>query len=167
VPSVASVERAAEDLLDRLAQAVAARVRRRRTAEERLGTFVFQEGQPHDQRERIAVVEGSTAGAQPSGSAPVDWRYFVIRALAALEDPDAVRILDALPPDGRPLSDLLGVVEPAVPDRVAAADRIGRLAAAGLVGRDLESDRVSLMPLGEVLLELVRDVAWRASKADR
>ncbi|HEX2754912.1 MAG TPA: hypothetical protein VHM48_05585 [Candidatus Limnocylindrales bacterium] len=157
----------ADELLDRLAAAVAARVRGRRTAEERLGAFAFHEGPRHGRQAGMAPLDRSTADESTPDSAAIDWRYFVLRALTALGDPDAVRILEALPPDGRPLDALVGLVEPDVPDPVAAADRIGRLAAAGLVGRDLESDHVSLLPLGEVLLELVRDVARRASVADR
>jgi len=37
-------------------------------------------------------------------------------------------------------------------DRVALAARVGVLAAAGLVGRDLEGDRVFLTELGEAAL---------------
>jgi hypothetical protein len=167
VPDVAHVDVAADELLDRLAAAVAARVRGRRTAEERLGAFAFHEEPANGRPERIDAAPPSTADERVPGSAPVDWRYFIVRALGALDDHDAIRILEALPPDGRPVDELVGVLEPAVPDRVAAADRVGRLAAAGLVGRDLESDRVSLLPLGEVLLELVADIARRAGSVDR
>ncbi len=166
MPDVAGLE-IADELLDRLAAAVAARVRGRRTAEERLGAFAFREEPSNGRPGEIAAAAPSTTGAVVPGPAPVDWRYFVVRALGALDDPDVIRILEALPPDGRPFGELVGLVEPAVPDRVAAADRVGRLAAAGLVGRDLESDLVSLLPLGEVLLELVADVARRAGSADR
>lgn len=167
MPDVAGVEVAADELLDRLAAAIAARVRGRRTAEERLGAFAFHEEPSNGRPGEIAGVARSTTSAAVPGSAPVDWRYFAVRALGVLADPELLRILEAIPADGRPFGELVGLMEPAVPDRVAAADRVGRLAAAGLVGRDLESDRVSLLPLGEVLLELVADVARRAGFADR
>lgn len=164
---MAGLEIAADGLLHRLAGAVAARVLGRRTAEERVGAFAFHEEPTNGRPGESAAVARSTTDAAVPGSAAVDWRYFVIRALGAVGDPDVIRILEALPPDGRPFGELVGVVEPAVQDRMAAADRVGRLAAAGLVGRDLESDRVSLLPLGEALLELVADLARRAESADR
>lgn len=167
MPDVARLEIAADELLDRLAAAIAARVRRRRTADERLGAFAFHEEPSTGEPGEIAAVARSATSAAEPGSTPVDWRYFVVSALGVLADPELLRILEAIPPDGRPFGELVGLVEPAVPDRVAAADRVGRLAAAGLVGRDLESDRVSLLPLGEVLLELVADVVRRARSADR
>ena len=163
----ASAGSAADGLLDRLAAAVAARVRGRRMAEERLGSFAFHE-EPTDSRRKAGPSGASLqAGPPVPDPAPVDWRYFVVRALGALDDRDALAILEALPPDGRPFGELVDLGQAAVPDRVAAADRVGRLAAAGLVGRDLESDRVSLLPLGEILLELVADVSRRAAAADR
>jgi hypothetical protein len=48
-------------------------------------------------------------------------------------------------------------------DRVALAARVGALAAAGLVGRELESDRVTATPLGEAVLDLIDDIERRAS----
>lgn len=161
---MAGLEIAADELLDRLAAAIAARVRGRRTAEERLGAFAFHEEPSSGRPGGIAgVAQPTTSGAVP-GSAAVDWRYFVVRALGVVADPELLRILEAIPPGGRPFDELVGLVVPAVPDRVAAADRVGRLAAGGLVGRDLESDRVSLLPLGVALLEVVADVARRAER---
>jgi hypothetical protein len=78
-----------------------------------------------------------------------------------------VRILDALRGDGLPLEMLTGTIEPAVPDRLVAADRVGALASAGLVGRDLESDRVALTPLGAALLDLVAELEHRAAARPR
>ena len=164
---VADAAVAAGELLDLLAAAVAARVRGRQVAEERLGAFAFHEGPRNGRPDETAPADGSTAGEPVPDPSAIDWRYFVLRALGVLDDPDAVRILEALEPEGRPLDGLVGLIAPDVPDRLTAADRIGRLAAAGLVARDLESDRVSLLPLGAILLELVRDVARRASQAAR
>ena len=61
----------------------------------------------------------------------------------------------------------MGTVEPAMHDRLVAADRVGRLASAGLVGRELESDRVALTPLGEALLDLVADLERRVGASGR
>lgn len=161
------LEIAADELLDRLAAAIAARVRGRQTAEERLGAFAFHEEPSNGRTGDVAAVARSTASAAVPGSDQVDWRYFVVRALGVLADPELLRILEAIPSGGRPFDELVRLVDPSVPDRVAAADRVGRLAAAGLVGRDLESDCVSLLPLGDVLLELVADLARRTGSAGR
>ena len=88
-------------------------------------------------------------------------------ALGTLDDPDALRILEALRTGRRSPDALARIVEPAAPDPVAAADRVARLAAAGLVGRDLETGQVTLAPLGESILDLVAEVARRASGAGR
>ncbi len=153
--SLRSLDRvdAADDLLDRLATAVRARVRARQAAELRLGSFVFREG-PEGARPAPTAVPDA---------ASVDWRFFVLRALAVVGDPDAVRFLEAVRSDGLPLDDLMSVVEPQIADRLVAGDLVGGLASAGLVGRDLESDRVSLLPLGEAILDLVAELERRAA----
>ena len=147
----------AEALLERLAAAVRTRVGARQAAEVRLASFAFSEQVAGDR-------SGWAAGAD---EAPVDRRYFVLRALGALGDPDTVRVLDALRGDDRPLEELMGMIEPAVLDRLAAGDRVGGLASAGLVGRELETDRVSLTSLGEALLDLVADLERRAGASPR
>lgn len=147
----------ADALLERLATAVRTRVGSRQAAEMRLASFAFHE-QP---------ASGRTAWTAGADEAPVDLRYFVLRALGALGDPDTVRVLDALRGDDRPLEELMGMIEPAVLDRLAAGDRVGGLASAGLVGRELETDRVSLTPLGQALLDLVADLERRAGASPR
>lgn len=147
----------ADALLERLATAVRTRVDARQAAEMRLASFAFDERPANDRSGWTAVAD----------EAPVDWRYFVLRALGALGDPDTVRVLDALRGEDRPLEALMGTTEPAVRDRLAAGDRVGGLASAGLVGRELESDRVSLTPLGEALLDLVAALERRAGAPQR
>jgi len=146
-----------DTVMDRLAAAIRTRVDARLAAEARLASFAFSE-QP-------------AAGRSPSTAladdVPVDWRYFVLRAIGALGDPDSVRILDALRGDGLPLETLMGAIEPVAHDRLVAADRVGALASAGLVGRELESDRVTLTPLGAALLDLVADLERRAGARQR
>lgn len=142
----------ADALLDRLAEAVRIRVAGRRAAESRLAAFAFVET-------KVADPGSLSAGSDDPG----DLGHFVRSALGALGDPDAVRILEALRSDDQPLAVLMEVIEPAVRDRLVAIDRISSLASAGLVGRDLESDRVALTPLGEALLDLVADLKRRAA----
>ena len=146
---------AAEALLERLATAVRTRVAARQAAERRLASFAFHEPSPSDRSGRVSVPDET----------PVDWRYFMLRALGVLGDPDAVRVLAALREKDRTLDELTGMLEPGERDRLAAGDRVGVLASAGLVGRELESDRVALTPLGEALLDLVADLARRAGAA--
>lgn len=148
-------EAQSEALVDRLATAIRTGVETQRTAELRLASFAFSERPLGDRPGRVAL----------TGEAPVDWRYFVLRALATVGEPETVLLLDAVRGDGRPLDELVGLFERASEDRLATADRVRRLAAAGLVGRELESDRVSLTPLGEALLELVAELERRAARA--
>lgn len=148
---------AADALLERFATAIRTRVGARQAAEMQLASFAFSERPTSDRAGWTAVAD----------EAPVEWRYFVLRALGALGDPDTVRVLDALRGEDRPLAELMGAIEPAVRDRLAAGDRVGGLASAGLVGRELESDRVSLTPLGEALLDLVAVLERRAGASQR
>lgn len=141
-------------VLDRVAAAIRGRVDARRATETQLGAFAFREGRAITDRD------------DPDDSGPADWRYFVTRALAAVAEPDAFAILEALRGDGLPVASLERLVSPLGRDRLAAADRIGDLAAAGLVGRELESDIVALTPLGDALLGLVDELSTRA-RADR
>lgn len=141
-------------VLDRVAAAIRGRVDARRATETQLGAFAFREGRATTDRD------------DRDDSGPADWRYFVTRALAAVAEPDAVAILEALRGDGLPLASLERLVSPLGRDRLAAADRIGDLAAAGLVGRELASDIVALTPLGEALLGLVDELSTRA-RGDR
>jgi hypothetical protein len=143
----------ADALLDRLGEAIRGRVDSRLAAETRLASFAFGESP-------------STPPSGPPEAAATDWQYFTTRALAAVAEPDAFPILEALRGDGLPLPSLERLVSPLGRDRLAVADRIGDLAAAGLVGRELESDIVALTPLGEALLGLIDEISTRA-RGDR
>ncbi len=146
----------ADAVLDRVAAAVRGRVDARRAAEMKLSAFAFrEEGREISEREQT----------HDDGSA--DWRHFTTRALAAVAEPDAVAILEAVRGDGQPLASLEDLVSSQARDRLATADRIGELAAAGLVGRELESGIVALTPLGEALLGLIDEIATRARDAGR
>lgn len=144
-------------LLDRLATALRTRVDAQRTAETRLASFVFTE-QPTNGR----------ADVRPEAAdAAIDWRYYVLRALRVIAEPDSVRLLDNVRGEGQPFDALVRLFEPTARDRLAVGDRVGRLAAVGLVGRELASDRVSLTPLGEALLDLLADLERRAGAGPR
>ena len=148
-----------DELLERIAAALYLRVQAQRRAEERLASFAFHE--------RPMVDSGATPGVE-SG---IDWVYFVTRALRLVGDPAVLRLLEALRDGGLALEALAGPTASGptasgtsasgTTDRVALSDQLGGLATAGLVVRELESNRVSLAPLGEALLDLVADVVRR------
>ncbi|GAC1662791.1 MAG: hypothetical protein NVS9B8_00660 [Candidatus Limnocylindrales bacterium] len=144
----------ADALLERRAEAVRMRVAGRRAAEARLASFAFAERAPSDR----------SRWPSPGPDDSPDLGYFIRCALGALGDPDTVRILYALRAEDQALAALMGVVAPAIRDRLVASDRIGGLASAGLVGRDLESDRVALTPLGMALLDLVAELERRTQR---
>ena len=146
-----------EAILDRLATALRTRVDAQRTAEMRLASFAFSE-QPASGRADVTPEATDVA---------IDWRYYVLRALRVIAEPDSVQLLDDVRGDGRPLDELVRLFEPAARDRLAVGDRVGRLAAVGLLGRELASDRVSLTPLGEALLDLLADLERRAGARPR
>ncbi len=139
-------------LLDALAEGLRRRVTERGRAERRLADFVFREGSP-DPGE----------GATPS---PADWRHFVARTLAAAGEPGTIELLERLSGGDRPIAELGGRQEAGGGGRLASVDWIGGLASAGLVGRDLETDRVGLTDLGTAVLALVREWERRAIAAD-
>src|SRR3990170_801542 len=122
-------------VLDALAVNLRARVREQRRAEERLASFAFREG-------------GRVVGPVESGAAPAtDWRYYLARTFREASEPATLALLLRLRPAERSLGDL-------GEDRLAVADQVGRLATAGLVSRPLDSELVSLAPLGEAVLAL-------------
>jgi hypothetical protein len=88
-----------------------------------------------------------------------------MQVLAAACDPTTIRFLHTVRGDGRTIESLApaGMLGLDPGDRVALAARVGALAAAGLVGRELESDRVTATPLGEAVLDLIDDIERRAS----
>ena len=150
-------EAQSRELLDRIATAMRTGVASQRTAEMHLASFAFSEQPAGDRSGRAAV----------AGELPVDWRYFVLRALRTVSEPETVLLLEGVRGSGRPLDELVGLFERTSQDRLATADRVRQLAAAGLVGRDLESDRVSLTPLGTALLDLVTELELMAQGGPR
>lgn len=147
----------ADDPVGRLAVALRARVEAQRRAEDRLASFAFTEGPARN-------LPASPAGA-PGES--VDWRYFASAALRAVSDPTTLSMLEEVRGDGRPIHELAGLPGSGIHDHLAVTDRIGRLASAGLVVRELESDRISLTGLGEALLDLVVEIERRAGAGER
>ena len=143
---------ASDALLDALAGGLRRRVTERGLAERRLADFVFREGSPD-----------AAAGTTPS---PADWRHFVGRTLAAAGEPGTIELLERLSSGDRPIAELTGRREAGGGGRLASVDWIGGLASAGLIGRDLETDRVGLTDLGAAVLALVREWERRARAAD-
>jgi hypothetical protein len=145
---IAALGTSGDDLLEALASALRAWVGRQAVAEERLTAFAFREGQ-----------------AAIDLPAPTSLGQLTMQIFAAACDPTTIRFLHAVRGDGRTIESLapagmLGL-DPA--DRVALAARVGALAAVGLVGRELESDRVTATPLGEAILALIDDIVRRVS----
>lgn len=136
-----------DELLDAFAAALRAWVGRQAAAEERLTSFAFREGQ--------AAIDLPT---------PTSWSPLAMHVLAAASDSVTIRFLRAVRGDGRTVESLApaGMLGLDAGDRVALAARIGVLAATGLVGRELESDRVTATPLGEAALDLIDDIERRA-----
>ena len=147
-----------DDLVGQVAASLRARVDAQRLAEDRLASFAFSE-EPVTRR---------PAAPRDEVEASVDWSYFALRAMRVLSEPTTVTILERLRGEGRLLDELVGL-DPGtgMTDRLSAGDRIGGLASAGLAARELESDRVTLTPLGEALLELVAEIARRAAAGRR
>ena len=127
-------DRALDGALD---AALAAWLSRQAAAEERLTSFAFREGQP--------------AIELPAPTSQAAIRAWIVATAA---DPEVAAFLRLVEGDGRPMAALVadGVLGLEAGDRVALAARVGVLAAAGLVGRDLEGDRVLLTELGEAAL---------------
>ncbi|OGO58649.1 MAG: hypothetical protein A2Z32_03110 [Chloroflexi bacterium RBG_16_69_14] len=140
----------ADALLASLADGLRRRVAERGQAEARLADFVFREGS-----------DGS------DGRAPVesrDWRYFMSRTLAAVGEPGTLDLLDRLSSGDETLRTLARDRPAGLDGGLATVDRIGGLAAAGLVGRDLETGRVGLTVLGSAVLALAQEWERRAAE---
>lgn len=148
---------ASRDVVGQLAAALWDRVESQRRADDRLASFAFSEG----------PATGRTESPVGQPDVVVDWPYFVLRAFRVLSEPATLPVLDAVRGDGRSLDELVGLVGSGTGDRLAAVDRVGGLASAGLAIRELETDRVRLTPLGEALLDLVAEVARRAAGGRR
>lgn len=141
----------ADALLAALADGLRRRVAERGQAEERLGAFVFRE----------EVDRGSSSAGPASGEA--SWRYFIARTLAAAGEPGTLDLLERLATDGETLDTLMRDASLGFTGRLATADRIGGLAAAGLAGRDLESSRIRLTALGSAVLAFALEWERRAA----
>jgi hypothetical protein len=137
--------------VDRLAAALRAHVDARRRAEAQLASFAFTE-QP------------SSATRDDAEPDPADLRWYVARLLRAAGEPGTLRLLETLH-DGPVSIEAARHFDPAGPGRLGLAERIGDLAAAGLVARELGHDEVSLAPLGAAVLDLVSEIE-RCAAAD-
>ena len=133
---------APERLLSGLAGGLRRRVLDRSGAEARLADFAFR--------------EGAGGAGQPALDAAA-WRYFIARTLAAAGEPGTLDLLERLS-SGDATLESLARSSPGGPDAgLVTVDRIGGLAGAGLVRRDLETGRVGLTTLGSAVLALVQD----------
>ncbi len=143
----------AADPIESLAAAVRSRIEGQRRAEEHLAAFAFTEG-PGD----------GHAAASPGS---VDWRFHVARALHAVADPASLDLLILIAGSGLTIDELMeqaaARVAALTSDRLAIAEWVSGLAAAGVVVRQLETDRVRLTPLGEALVALVDEIERRAA----
>jgi hypothetical protein len=142
----------ADALLAALADGLRRRVAERGQAEARLGDFVFREETP----------PGSSSAAQRA-SVEANWRYFMARTLAAVGEPGTIDLLERLASDNETLDSLTRAASGGHAGRLATADRIGGLAAAGLAGRDLESSHVRLTTLGSAVLAFTLEWERRAA----
>ena len=133
-----------DGLVSALANSLRAKVLELSRAEQHRASFVFREDRAPGWR-----------AASPADTA---WAIHLARALHAATDPTALDLLASLRHDERTLDEIALAVRPRG-DRLAAGAWIGDLASAGLVSRDLETDRVSLAPLGEAIVDLLETAA--------
>lgn len=143
-----------QSILDALADGIGRRADERRRAEERLADFAFTERTAG--RADSDEVSGAAKAAAPGAA----WRYHVGRTLRIAGDPAALALLARLR-DGPLGVALVAAGPPFEGDRVAAADWLGGLAAAGFVTREMEADRVAMAPLGAASLALVEALEGR------
>lgn len=139
-------------LLAGLAAGLRRRVAERGQAEARLADFVFH--------------EGSGDGGQRTLVEPADWRYFVSRTLAAAGERGTLDLLERLSSGAETIATLERDRPAGLDGGLATVDRIGGLAAAGLVSRDLETGRVGLTALGSAVLAFAQTWERRAAEAD-
>ncbi|MCG6958107.1 MAG: hypothetical protein LJF04_19130 [Gemmatimonadetes bacterium] len=126
-----------------MARGLARRMAQVRTAEERLSSFIWKEGGP--------------AHGNPDGVS--DATSWVARVLHVATEGDNHRLLNLIAGgEDATVGTLAGVLGRG---HTEVADRVSALIQAGLVARDLESDRVGLTELGGGVVELVSDVAGR------
>lgn len=141
-----------DDVVGRLATALRGRVETARQSEARLAAFAFTER---------PAVHSARSPTEPQETS-ADWEYFVASAFRAAGDPTTLRTLQVLRGGPGRLDDLAGFVGSETLGRLAISDWVGGLASAGLVSRELESNRVSLTPLGASLVDLVAETGRRA-----
>lgn len=143
---VATLEASGDELIEALASALRVWVGRQTLAEERLTSFAFREGQ-------VAITV----------PAPTSFGPLAMQTLGTACDPATIRFLQAVRGDGQTIESLAaaGMLGLDPGDRVALAARVGALAATGLVGRELETDRLTATPLGEAVLALIDDIERR------
>ncbi len=139
----------AEGLLAALADGLRRRVAERGRAEARLADFVFREG---------------SGGRDEPAILGADRRYFVARTLAAAGELGTLDLLERLSSGRETLETLARDAPPGLDAGLATIDRIGGLAAAGLVGRDLETGRLELTGLGSAVLAFAREWERRAGE---
>ncbi|MFZ5853456.1 MAG: hypothetical protein ACOYXS_02990 [Chloroflexota bacterium] len=147
-------------LLEALAAGLRRRVAEQRRAEARLADFAFREAEP-SAGPAAAPPSAASRSAAPAGTTA--WRYYLLRTLRSAGEAETLALLEMLRDGPRPIAGLAvpSAAAPWAGDRVAGADWIGGLAAAGLVSRELETDRVALAPLGSALLDLVVELERR------
>jgi DNA-binding MarR family transcriptional regulator len=123
-------------------------------------------------RELLAVVDrldsfvfDGPAGSRPTPAAAAERtgvaEAFVVRALRAACDPDGWRIIAAVRDDDVAIGELSSRF--GVP-RVIVREQVNELIQAGLVSRELESDRVGLTAAGRAVLEIVVELARAAAE---
>ena len=151
------------DFLDPLVAGLRRRVAEQRRAEGRLADFAFSE--TAEPAAGSAVSDVSPASTPSTASAAPAWRYYVGRALRAAGDPETLALLESLRGGPLTVAEVAGRPEGGG-DRIAAADWIGGLSAAGFVTRELEADRVVLAPLGAATLDLVEELERRLAETD-
>lgn len=140
---------AADALVASVAAALRQRVGELARAEAQRASFVFREG---------------VAGRTPAAAEEPAWVVHLARAVHAATEPSALDLLRSLRGEPRTTGEIALSVRPGG-DRLAAGAWIGDLAAAGLVGRDLETDAVALAPLGEAILDLLEAAGRLAGEA--
>ena len=130
-------------LLEALAASLRARIGEVGLAEERRASFVF--GQDRAVGDRLG---------DPADRA---WVVHLARVLHAATDPGSLELLTSLRLEDRTPGEI-ALASRSGGDPLAARSWIGDLAAAGLVRHELESDTVSLAPLGLAILKLLEEV---------
>jgi hypothetical protein len=138
-----------DSLLTGLADGLRRRVAERGEAEARLADFVFREG---------------SAGAGQRAFVRAEWRYFIAQTLAAAGELGTLDLLERLASGNETLQTLGRDHPEGLDGGLATVDRIGRLAGAGLAGRDLETGRITLTGLGLAVLSFARD--WERRVAE-